>query len=96
MITDQDIEKLKETFVTKVEFNGLVERVDGIQETLGDLKVDVGELHDKFDSLEVKFDAMLDLLMTNKQENEMGAEHLMRHDRQIGALAHATGVSLPD
>lgn len=96
-------ERLTEKFVTKVEHRELVVRVDGIQEQLGDLKVEVGELHDKFDSLsgklevmDTKFDAMLDLLTGNMQENVMGAAHFARHDRQIGALATHAGVSLPD
>jgi methyl-accepting chemotaxis protein len=124
MITDQDVEKLKETFATKEdfgrlekrlgktfatkdEFGQLVEKVDGIQDQLGDLKVEVGEIHDRIDSLEenltgkigsldVKFDAMLGLLTGSMQEHGAGAVHLARHDRQIGALAIATGVPLPD
>lgn len=89
-------ERLNKTFVTKTEFNGLVVRVDGITEKVGDLSVEVGELHEKFDSLDVKFDAMLGLLTDSMQEHGAGAVHLARHDRQIGALATATGVSLPD
>jgi hypothetical protein len=107
MITDQDVEKLKETFVTKTEHQDLVRRVDGIQEQLGDLKVEVGELHDKvdalevkvtqkFDVLEVKFDAMLGLLTDSMEEHRSGAAHFARHDRQIAALGVATGTVLPD
>jgi predicted NUDIX family NTP pyrophosphohydrolase len=128
MITDQDVVKLKETFLTKEEaksfatkealselaedaksfatkeaLSELALKVDGIQEQLGDLKMEVGELHDKFDGLEtkfdsmdVKFDAMLDLLTGSMQEHAVGAVIFARHDRQIGALAAATGITLPD
>lgn len=101
--TKADAEKLKKTFVTKKDFNAfkkefgvLTTRVDGIAEKLGDLSVEVGELHDKFDGLDVKFDAMIGLLADGMQEHHAGAVHLARHDRQIGALATATSVTLPD
>lgn len=110
MITDADVTKLKKTFVTKTEFtvltnkvdvlsnrvDTLTDRVEGITEKVGDLSVEVGEIHDKLDGLDVKFDAMLDLLSDSKQEHVMGAAHLMRHDRQIAALATATSTVLPD
>lgn len=100
MITNADAnmleERFKKVFVTKDEFSELVVRVDGIQEQLGDLKVEVGEIHEKVDGLDVKFDAMIGLLTDSMQEHRVGAAHLARHDRQITMLATTVGVSLPD
>lgn len=96
MITDADVTKLKKTFATKKEFNGLVARVDGIAEKVGDLSVEVGEINDKIDGLDVKFDAMIGLLSDSMQEHAVGAVQYARHDRQIKALAVATNTPLPD
>ena len=103
MITDADVTKLKKTFVTKTEFNGLVERVDvltvrvdGLTEKVGDMSVEIGEIHEKIDGLDVKFDAMLGLLTDGVQEHAVGAVQYARHDRQIKALATATNTVLPD
>lgn len=88
------------TFVSKEEFSRLSEKVDGIQEELGDLKVEVAEVRERmdsgFDSLESKFDGMLGLLMASMEEHAVGAVQYARHDRQISALAAATGISLPE
>lgn len=110
MITDQDVEKLKETFVTKKEHASLVEKVDRIDTELKDLTVEVRVIGKRMDVLEDKFDVMdgkldlvltsLDVLTGNYQdsldEHRAGAQVLARHERQIGALARATGTSLPD
>ena len=93
MITDQDVEKLKKTFITK----------EDLKEEIGDLRIMIGEISDridvldgKFDSLDVKFDAMLGLLTDSMQEHGVGAAQYARHDRQIRTLAAATGTELPD
>lgn len=96
MITDQDIVKLKETFVTKEEFGDLKMEVGEIHDKLDALDTRVGILDAKVDSLDVKFDAMLDLLTGSMQEHSVGAVQYARYDRQIKALATATGVALPD
>ena len=58
MISDEDITKLKEVFPTRKEFtilsnkvDGLDVRFDGLQEQVGDLKIDMGEMNDKMDVL---------------------------------------------
>lgn len=93
MITDADITKLKKSFVTKEEFH----------EELADVHVELGELHDKFDNLNEKFDVFgvkLDKIIggleNERLENAAGAVHLVRHDRQIEALALAANITLPD
>jgi predicted nuclease with TOPRIM domain len=89
-------ERLEEKFVTKPEFRRLEAKVDGIQEEVGDLKVEFAEFREKLDGLDVKFDAMLGLLTDSMEEHRSGAAHFARHDRQIAALATATGTALPD
>jgi hypothetical protein len=96
MITDQDVEKLKETFATKEDLRELGVKVDGMQEEIGDLRVEVGEIKDRIDGLDNKFDSMIGLLTASMEEYAMGGEHLARHDRQLAALSMATGVALPD
>ena len=98
MITDQDVEKLKGVFVTKEDAKAFA-----MKDTLADLRLEVGELHDKFDVMSDKMDYLvtgMDTLTGKYQdspdEHHAGAEILARHDRQINALATATGVILPE
>ena len=99
MITDQDVEKLKKTFVTKKEHQQLVEKVDSLVYEVGDLKVGFAELNDKIDSLDsrlgARFDSFLGIVETLMIENKTGAYTLERHGRQINALASHTGTILP-
>jgi hypothetical protein len=85
MITDRDITKLKEVFVTKEDF--------------ADLCIEVGELkevvQDGLDTLNVKMDRFLGNIETVQLDNSAGAAILYRHDRQIQILADKTGVTLP-
>jgi predicted nucleic acid-binding Zn-ribbon protein len=101
MISDQDIEKLKEVFPTKdvterleKKVDHLETRLDGIEEQVGDLRVEVGELHDKFDSMESKIDGLVGLVHASLEEHGAGAAHLARHDHQIAELAAHVGVTL--
>jgi hypothetical protein len=96
MITDQDITLLKATFATKEQHEALAIKVDGIQETVGDLKVEVGEINEKVDDSLVKLDFIIGTLRTLEQENGAGAAHLERHDRQLTALATSAGITLPN
>ena len=82
MITDQDITKLKGVFATK--------------EALADLTLEVGELHDKIDSIGVKIDGLTGLISASLEEHAAGAVAIARHTRQIKSLAVHTGATLPD
>ncbi|MDP2268376.1 MAG: hypothetical protein Q8K46_04320, partial [Deltaproteobacteria bacterium] len=98
--------ELKE-YAKQDSLNLLSEKVDDLQEHVGDLRIEFAELREnvdsrfnaldlRFDTLESKFDGMLGLLTASMEEHSAGAVHLARHDRHIGALAAATGVTLPD
>lgn len=82
MISDADITKLKKVFATK--------------EELADLKVEVGEVHDKIDSVLIKLDGIAGAVQDLREENSAGVVHLARHDRQIDALAKGTNIALPN
>lgn len=82
MISDRDITRLKEVFATK--------------EDLGDLRVEVGELHDKIDTMQETLYAFVGRVSDVEMDNRAGAAYLFRHDRQIQLLAKEMGVSLPD
>jgi chromosome segregation ATPase len=84
------------TYATQDSLNRLEQKVDGIQEELGDLKIEVGELHDKIDSIDNKIDGLAGLIHASLEEHGAGAVHLARHDRQIKALAQGAGMLLPD
>jgi len=91
MITDGDITKLKETFVTKEEF----------KEEIAEVRVEIGEVSDKLDSvalavgrIENTLDGISGAIQDLRTENGAGTAHLIRHDRQIEALA--TNVTLPN
>lgn len=81
MISDTDITKLKKVFATK--------------EDLADVKVELGEVHDKVDTVLIKLDGIVGAIHDLRQENSAGAVHLARHDRQIEALAKGTKISIP-
>ena len=90
----------KKVFATKED---LASVRDELKEDIADIHVELGELHDKFDNLagrfdsfEVKLDKIVGGLEDQRLENAAGAIHLARHDRQIGALAIATSVTLSD
>lgn len=90
----------KKVFATKEDLAGVR---DELKEDIADIHVELGELHDKFDNLaekfdsfEVKLDKVVGGLEDERLENAAGAVHLARHDRQIGALALATNIALPD
>ena len=97
MITDADITKikkaLKEDFATK----------DELKEAIADLRVEIGEVHEKIDTvatavgrIENALDGITGAIQDQRVENAAGTVHLMRHDRQIEALALATNATLPD
>ncbi len=103
MISEQDITQLKEVFVTKEEFFPLVVKhdaldvkVDGIQETVGDLKVEMGEVHETVDEILVRIDNFVGSVRALEQENSFGARLFERHDRQLEALANSVGITLPN
>ena len=56
MITDADVEKLKKSFATK--------------EDLADLKLEVGEVHDKVDLILEKMDHVVALYRTYEQKTQ--------------------------
>jgi predicted nucleic acid-binding Zn-ribbon protein len=98
MITDQDITKLKKTFATKVEFNKLEKKVDGLVYEVGDLKVEVAEINerieslgDKIESFVVRMETKMDSFLGNMDrldiEDKAATSILDRHASQIGALA---------
>ena len=93
MITNEDVTKLKEVFATKEEMH----------EGLADLRVELGEVHDKIDTVAAtvaRIENGIDKLCGNiedlRLENGAGAAHLARHDRQIEVLARETGVVVPN
>ncbi|MDR3548871.1 MAG: hypothetical protein P4M11_11520 [Candidatus Pacebacteria bacterium] len=100
MISEQDITQLKEVFATKEQHEELSQKVDGIQEIVGDLKVEVGEmndrLNDKLDTLIITVDGFVGSVRTLEQENAFGAGMLGRHERQLDVLGVAVGITLPD
>ncbi len=88
MITNADITKLKGVFATK--------------EELADVKVELGEIHDKLDTvagtaarIENTLDGIAGAIHRLDIENGAGAVHLARHDRQIATLAQHTKIKLP-
>jgi len=100
MITDTDITKLKEVFATKDELSGLrkdmlhgfrevSERFEQTDEKIDTIALAVGRIENALDGIS---GAIQDL----RTENGAGTAHLMRHDRQIEALALATNVVLPN
>ena len=87
MITNTDITKLKEVLATK--------------EELADVKVELGEVHEKIDTvaaavgrMENTLDTIAGAVHDLRTENGAGAAHLARHDRQIEALARGTGIHI--
>ncbi len=102
MITDTDITKikraLKEDFATKEDLKAFATKED-----LADVRVELGEMHDTIDTMasaigriENVLDKFTGAIHDQQIENAAGTVHLLRHDRQIEALAVATNVTLPD
>lgn len=92
MITDADITKLKTTFATK----------DTLAELRADMQIGFGEVHEKIDTLAIAFgrmentlDGIAGAIQDLRTENGAGTAHLLRHDRQIEALAVAAKITLP-
>lgn len=105
MITDADITKLKKTFITKADLKSSLKNYatkDDLKEAVADLRTEIGEVHDKVDTvasavgrIEVALDGIAGAIQDLRTENGAGAVHLARHDRQIEALALATNITLP-
>ena len=109
MITDADITKLKKTLVTKDDFKrGLKKELkkyttkNDLKEVATDLRVEIGEVRDLVEAtavgvarIENTLDGIAGAIQDLRTENGAGAVHLARHDRQISALAVATGTTLP-
>lgn len=91
MITDQDILKLKKVFATKDDLNKFATK-----EALADLRIEVGEVHDKLDLMHDKIDRFLGVVDTLRVKEGAGAVILARHTRQIKSLAAHTGATLSD
>jgi hypothetical protein len=90
MITDQDVEKLKETFATKEDLKALATK-----EALADLRVEVGEISENVRYLVHTVNGIVGAIQDIREDNAVGAAMLARHDRQIHALAAGTGVAIP-
>jgi predicted nucleic acid-binding Zn-ribbon protein len=93
MITNADVTKLKEVFATK----------DELSELRADMAVEFGEVHEKMDTIataigriENTLDDLAGAIQDQRIENGAGMAHLLRHDRQIDALAQTAGVTLPN
>jgi hypothetical protein len=92
MISDSDLIQLQEVFPTRKEFGELSNKVDGLQEQVGDLKVEVGEVNDKIDLVLEKMDSFVGAVRTLETENGAGAAILSRHAEQIEVLAKHSGI----
>ena len=99
MITETDITKLKKVFATKDElaelrtdmnqgFREVGERFEQVDEKIDTIASAVGRIENTLDGIA---GAIKDL----RTENGAGTAHLLRHDRQIEALAVATKITLP-
>ena len=91
MITDMDITKLKGVFALQADmqhgFREVGERFDQMDEKVDTIASAVGRIENTIDGLA---GAIQDL----RTENGAGTAHLLRHDRQIEALAVATKITL--
>lgn len=111
MITDADITKLKGVFATKDDLKGFATKddlgrfatKDALAELRADMQVGFGEVNEKIDTLATAFsrmentlDGIVGAIQDLRTENGAGTTHLLRHDRQIEALALATKVTLPN
>ncbi|OGG64661.1 hypothetical protein A3J11_02850 [Candidatus Kaiserbacteria bacterium RIFCSPLOWO2_02_FULL_55_12] len=99
MVTDTDITKLKGVFATKDElfalradmnqgFREVGERFEQTDGKIDTIAATVGRIENVLDGIS---GAIQDL----RTENGAGTAHLVRHDRQIEALAVATKITLP-
>lgn len=109
MITDADITKLKKVFLTKEDGKKHATKKDlekfatkkdlekyATKEALADLKLEVGEVHDKVDLILEKMDHVVGAIQDLRTENAAGAVILNRHTRQIEALVAHTGAVIPE
>ncbi|MES2437011.1 MAG: hypothetical protein V4519_03275 [Patescibacteria group bacterium] len=91
MITEQDITKLKDTFVTKDEFYN---ELYPIKNDISNLKEDMITVKENTQQILT----ILDTIVKKQDEAEIVALKFNqeRHDRQIKYLADKTGNTLPD
>ena len=91
MITDTDITKLKGVFALQADmqqgFREVGERFEQMDEKVDTIASAVGRIENTLDGIA---GAIQDL----RTENGAGTAHLLRHDRQIEALAVATKITL--
>jgi phage-related protein len=97
MITDTDITKIKESL--KEDFSLRADMMQGFREVgqrfeQTDEKIDT--IAQAVGRIENTLDGIVGAIQDLRTENGAGAVHLVRHDRQIEALAHATHTTLPD
>ncbi len=111
MITNTDITKLKEVFATKKDLERFATKKDleryatkkDLAEFKADVKVEFGEAYDKIDAvaaavgrIENTLDGVAGAIQDLRTENGASYAHLLRHDRQIEALARETGIKIPN
>jgi hypothetical protein len=92
MLTDQDIQKLKDVFASRdelVSIFGTREELVQVQKEMVDLKTAVHVLIDSVDKLTKSMEGL-------KIEYLAIAEKLKRHERWIQQVAQKTGVQLDD
>ncbi len=92
MITDDDIKKLSEVFVTKGEFNELKGDVAVLKHDVSDLKEDVGALKENMQSLLVTVDGIAKMMETFLIEQKSMGAQVGRHDAWIQEAAPKAGV----
>jgi len=105
--TKDDLEK----FATKDDLKGFATKddlekfatKDALAELRADMQVGFGEVNEKIDTLATAFsrmentlDGIVGAIQDLRTENGAGTTHLLRHDRQIEALALATKITLPN
>jgi hypothetical protein len=87
MITDQDVTKLKKTFLTRKDAEKFATK-----DSLADLSLEVGELHDKFDDFLIKFDFVAGAIADIREDNAFWSTLLFRHSNQIAHIAAHIGI----
>ena len=107
MITDTDITKLKEVFVTKEElselrtemltgFEGVNKRFDEVDKRFEDVDEKIDSVALAVGRIENSLDGIAGAIQDLRTENGASAAHLARHDRQIEALSFTTNTALPN
>ncbi len=89
MISDRDILKLQEIFITKLEFQYVKDKLDSLED-----RMNVSD--EKMDHLINSVDVLLGKFGDSLTEHAAGAVTMERHTRQINALGKGTGIVLPD